>query len=264
MIRLIVLALLLGCFACQSSQPESFSEFISSNQVQLSKPIVNIDSTFFRNSAQVNIDFRLEGAECMYSWNNTSFQKFEETIQIKESGILTVKNISSDFVDSELVYIPAIKVNTLLKDAEIKIAPVPSESYPGQGAASLNDQIKGAYNFRDGNWCGFQDSLIQLSFEIKEPKKIEKVFISTLTDITSSIFNPISLELFIDGEKIVEQNWKAEKSLDTKEFNIIPLSFSSTEAKTILLNIGNMTEVPDWHPNKGNKPWIFIDEIIIE
>ncbi len=268
-LRCIAIVLLLFCVACNMQKIKiagnGVGEFVQEDEVKLAGPIVRIDSMFFKKQARVLADFRMEGASILYKFDDQEYSLYSEPIVSNRSGKITFRTEKETYNASDEFVMPFVKMNDHLKESNIQLIPAPDLAYSGDGSDSLSDQLKGDYNYREGNkWCGWQDSLVQIRIELASPMNLEKIWISTLTDIPSSIFNPKQISIFSENSLVAVGEWNMENDLNCKEYNIIPLSFTSIQISSVVIEIINEIEVPQWHPNSGNRPWVFIDEIILE
>lgn len=124
-------------------------------------------------------------------------------------------------------------------------------------------------NIKDGKWQGFHGKNVDIVFKLTQDKKVKSVEIGFLEDIRSWVFLPsqIIISSSTDGE-----NFKIESSenLNTTE-ETKPISIYNYHAKLqvtkkikyIKVQAKSIGNCPEWHYGKGNKSWIFIDEVEI-
>jgi hypothetical protein len=146
-----------------------------------------------------------------------------------------------------------------------------SKQYAGQPNALLNG-LRGAIMFRDGQWQGYQQVDFIGTIDLAEPMRLKKVTAGFLHDPGSWIFLPGNVKIYtstdgtnfreageinatqLQGIKdpfVKDYEWNLETELDQ------PVRFVRIHAK----NIG---VCPAWHPGKGDKAWLFVDEIVLE
>ena len=244
---------------------------LQAQEHQLSKPLIKVDGgSFFEQKAVVALDFRLEDAEIRFTLNDSEPTElsalYEKPFTIKKSSKLKVKAFKAGFLPSETVSTELIKLGKKIKS--IELSPDPSKSYPGDGGATLIDQKSGSLNFRDGHWIGYNFGPLEITIDLGERKAFQEAILSTLTSSGSWIMPPRSIKSFfsLDGETFKEG----------QTLTIIPLKehvsagksyykFQNEVAKVryIKFVIQTLTELPEWHPGKGNAAWLFLDEIII-
>lgn len=140
--------------------------------------------------------------------------------------------------------------------------------YAAGGNNALIDGLRGPDNFRTGSWQGYEGNNLEAVIELKAAKDISKISIGFLQDQNSWIFMPEEIEFYssADGKNFTligtDKNtigWN-EKGTILHDFSIQ----KNVNTKYIKIVAKNRGTCPDGHPGKGNKSWIFADEIIIE
>lgn len=244
---------------------------LSGQEYQLAKPLIKIEGgSFFERRAAVVLDFRLKDAEIRFTMDGSEpTQKsslYAKPISIKKSSKLKVKAFKAGFLPSETVSTELIKLGEKIKS--IEITPDPSKSYPGDGGATLIDQKSGSLNFRDGHWIGYNFGPVTLTMDLGKKKDFKEAILSTLTSSGSWIMPPRSIQSFFseDGETFEEGQTLA--IIPLKDHTSAGKSYYRVQNETgkvryIKFVIQSLTELPEWHPGKGNAAWMFLDEIII-
>jgi hypothetical protein len=240
-----------------------------SENFQLSKPIIEIDSLFFKNSCVVSIKQSEPNTIIYYTVDNTEPDStsliYDGSIVLKQSGSLKVKAIHPELKSSETISQKVIKVksNDLIK--EIILVTSANEQYPGGGASSFIDLQKGSLNFKEGKeWSGFQKSNVEIKIKLKRTSSLKSIHLSCLRDHGSWIFLPASITCNSNnttiGEKIIPEPLNNESSC----FSYLSLPLDKNVVSEINIQIESLNAIPDWHPGKGSMPWLFIDEVILE
>lgn len=141
--------------------------------------------------------------------------------------------------------------------------------YPGSGIYTLIDGFIGSSDFNNGKWQGFNGNNLDVTIDLGEVKKINKISARFLRDIKSYIFLPQSVEYFVSNnkkdfksiKKIISDLPNKEGKTIIKTFDFEPKNISARYIHIVAKNIG---VCPDWHIGAGDKAWLFTDEIIIE
>ncbi len=142
-----------------------------------------------------------------------------------------------------------------------------SDRYPGNGRQTLNDGLKGSLNYNDGYWQGFNGINADIVIDLGQDFAFNSINTTYLLDQKKWIFIPevVNYYFSVDGEKyqkiagVTHKIPLNDNSVLTNDFSIrlnkpMKVRFIRIEA----INIG---VCPEWHPGKGQKAWIFIDEI---
>jgi hypothetical protein len=156
-----------------------------------------------------------------------------------------------------------------IKPARAEFINQPDEKYKGEGATSLFDDKKGpAESFSDAAWLGFREKPFAAVFYFDEPKTINSISISYNKSVQSYIMPPESIEIWAGEEKnklrllkklTPEPTSKEELNVVRAEGIKIEIPQSSFGCYKIVVK--NISRLPSWHPGKGDKGWVFIDEI---
>jgi hypothetical protein len=141
--------------------------------------------------------------------------------------------------------------------------------YTGGGDFALIDGVRGAKNFTDGAWQGYQGQDMVAIVDLGRTQNVSKLGGGFLQDIASWIWMPrqIDFELSSDGK-----NFQPALTLtnDVSEiaYGAIVKDFVGTirpqQVRFVKIIARNIGPIPAWHPGAGGKAWIFADEIIIE
>ena len=106
----------------------------------------------------------------------------------------------------------------------------PNEKYTYNGATILTDGIRGDFNYSNGCWLGFKDTA-EGNNEMQEVGKLD-----------------------IPITKVQDKDGLREYSCD----------FSPIQASKIRIVIETTSQIPAWHGAKGEKAWLFVDEISVD
>ena len=153
--------------------------------------------------------------------------------------------------------------------ANIELASHPNPKYIGGGSNSLIDEKCGSRYFNDGRWLGFQTDDLEATIDLKESTDIQSIQIGLLQDASSWIFYPTSIRVAfsnnaIDFSEEVEITLEEMIDMNKKKIKRVDILLNETYVRFIKVKIKNRGTCPDWHPNKGGKAWLFIDEITVQ
>jgi len=145
----------------------------------------------------------------------------------------------------------------------------PYEQYTGGGDAALVNMIHGTTAYDDGNWQGYHQNDLDAVVDLGEVVPIRRISSSYLEDIATWIFCPSAVEYSVseDGGKYTEVGRfsaaapKAARAARIREFSK-PLA--GVKARYVRVFARNVGICPGWHNGKGEKAWLFADEIIVE
>lgn len=152
-------------------------------------------------------------------------------------------------------------------DSVIHLLP-PDEQYKDAGNKTLIDLAKGDNNFRSGKWAAFRQNRMECLLIFNTAPEISSVSLSTLIDIGAYIMPPQSVEVW-GGNDPKKLKWLGRvspvqpamaKPVYQKGYEV---KFDPVAVKYIKLIATPVAKLPAWHPGKGDKGWIFADEIFL-
>jgi hexosaminidase len=145
----------------------------------------------------------------------------------------------------------------------------PYQKYTGGGAFALTNGILGTRSYDDGNWQGYEQNDFDATVDLGKVITISKVTTHFLQDQHSWIFGPKVVEYDVseDGKTFVPIG-KFERPIPTsaQELSILEVSqpVSDVRVRYIRVYAQNLGLCPAWHPGRGGKAWLFVDEIVVE
>lgn len=144
-----------------------------------------------------------------------------------------------------------------------------SSQYPGNGADTIIDSLRGNTSFAAGEWQGFQGKTFEAVIDLKRPTKINEVGGNFLQSARSWIWMPARIE-FQATSNGVDFKTIAEIKTDVPLTEMEPLikefttKVSPGTATAIRVRAFSIGKIPQWHLGAGGDPWIFVDEVIIK
>ncbi len=144
-----------------------------------------------------------------------------------------------------------------------------SPRHAAGGRDALVDGFKGGPNVSDGFWQGFEGDDCEVTVDLGEIRPIARLSTSFLRATRSWVFYPTSVEYSVsaDGSNFVPAGTfeppaaKGHEEVKVADFARELHHVTGRYVKVLAKNLG---VCPDWHPGKGGKAWIFVDEITVE
>ena len=123
-------------------------------------------------------------------------------------------------------------------------------------------------NFRSGRWIGYKDDPLRATLQYKKPVTVSSVSISSLVDIGSYIMPPAQVEVWGGN---TASNLRLLKSLSPDQpkeqmpnaIRDYEVRFDPATVQVVKIVVTPVPKLPAWHPGKGEKAWIFLDEIFL-
>ncbi|MCB9286597.1 MAG: sulfatase-like hydrolase/transferase [Lewinellaceae bacterium] len=151
----------------------------------------------------------------------------------------------------------------------ISLLTLPSEKYAGKGAFTLLDGANGATAFGDGNWLGYEGGDLEAVVELKKEQDISEVGIRYLSHTGSWIFPPARIEVSFstDGQNFgnaIVEDIPPLKAAEKPEAITWKKEADGRKARFVKFEVKNTGRCPDWHMGKGEKAWMFVDEVFVD
>ncbi|MBQ8837932.1 MAG: family 20 glycosylhydrolase [Bacteroidales bacterium] len=132
---------------------------------------------------------------------------------------------------------------------------------------NLSDGIRGNQAFSGPEWAGWHGTDFSASIDMGG-EKCSSITLGTLSVKNDFIFNPtfISVSVSEDGENFTEI---ARKEIPVETANIpdgikdYTVAFEERSVSHLKIEAGCVKVLPDWHPGKGARGFLFIDEVIV-
>jgi hypothetical protein len=233
-------------------------------------PVFNTDSKKFRGEKLVEIESTEPNSKLFYVivTNNIEPKRFEYKEYEKPFYITETCKVytyckkgrnSSQFIHQKFYKIPS--------DKSIKILSDVNPMYTAGGPDALIDGIVGETNFKTGDWQSYVGTDFTAIIDLKEPRQVNQLSIHVLQDVGAWIWMPKYVQFFSSDDGVnfkeigQEDNAVSDKNYTPTQQNL----GGKADVKTRFIKIfaKNYGNVPDWHPGKGGKAHLFIDEIIV-
>ncbi len=194
----------------------------------------------------------------------TSSSRYSSPIELRHAATLTAI-VVRDGVES-YPYVKRFTFNKATgKVATLNTAPKDKHTYTG--AAILTDGLHGDANYANGTWLGFLDEPLSATIDMgKEPQSYSKITVEALVIKSDWIFNPSSITISTsdDGKhftQVATTTIATEVATDAEGIKRYDLAMPTSTARYIKVDVGTVTQMPEWHGGKGEKAYLFVDEI---
>jgi uncharacterized membrane protein len=208
------------------------------------------------------IRYTIDGSEP----DSTNSPVYKNVLPLQKGFLLKTRAVKKGWYSSEVIqryffvstYVPDSVV--LLKPADLK--------YSGKGARTIADLIKSDLGKGSGKWLGFRDNNFEALLSFDKPVNASSVTLSMLKELGGYIFPPTSVEIWggTEKDKLKLLSRVAPPAPAKGELNEnipIRLEFSPTALTYIKVVAKPVAKLPTWHAGKGEKGWIFVDEVLV-
>lgn len=242
--------------------------------VKLNAPGIETPKDVFTSSTRVHLKNFISGAQLRYTLDGTAPDSLHaqlytgDSISIEKSCLLRTRSFLPGWISSEITERQFYKIGALPDSVWLSYAPNPQ--YKSEGARTLFNQKVGDTDFRSPQWLAFRENPAEIWLYFTTPRKIGEITLSSLVDIGSYIMPPADIEVWggteekrlvllkkIKPEQPQAPGGTTKKSAYSLRFPARPLSF-------VKILVRPLSRLPAWHPGKGDRGWVFLDEIFIQ
>jgi hexosaminidase len=145
----------------------------------------------------------------------------------------------------------------------------PCGKYTGGGPFALTDGVLGTTSYDDGRWVGFEGMDFDATIDLGSPVDMTQLTTRFLLDYHSWIFGPkrVRYEFSDDGTTFTplgERAFPVPAAAQGTSILEYAQPAHGARARFVRVVAENLGVCPDWHPGRGGKAWLFVDEIIVE
>ncbi len=199
---------------------------------------------------------------------NKMLKDFYSLCKNDSINTLNEKGLTPEFFyNSTLRSIDVQVEGNLAFKKKVSCQPNSDPKYTGMGSQLLTNGVRGTEDYKI-NWLGWEAIDAEIIVDLDSVRKINEINISTLHKPDVWILHPVSIVCLLsnDGINYVYADEKKpdpelREKLDINTFNF---QLKDTKTRFIKLKLTNLKNLPQWHAYKGNKSWIFVDEIIVK
>ena len=199
---------------------------------------------------------------------NNLLERFYSLCKRDSIKTLNEKGLTPEFYyQSTLRNIDVQVEGNLAFKKKVNCTPLPDPKYTGIGVQMLTNGVKGSEDYKV-NWLGWEDNDVSITVDLGDVYNVHEVNISTLHLPDVWILHPVSIRCSIsnDGKSFIQVDEQItgndiKNKIDIKNYIF---KFKNTKTKYIRFFITGTKNLPEWHAYKGNKSWIFVDEITIK
>jgi uncharacterized membrane protein len=236
---------------------------------QLTPPKVKIDSTFFRDHANVEVKpsrgkvkyyYTLDGSE-----PTSNSILYTEPFQVKQTSELKIKATMEGWIDSKVIAFPLLKVG--IKPDRTILETKPDPDHAGKMDTTLVDGKSGDLNKDEKAYLGFVKRDHQVLFQFDSTRKLSQVSLSFLEDVPRGALAPEYVEVWGGNDKGKMQklgNFSTAPLKDKRPSakGLITINFPEQPLRYVRLKAKNSNVLPNGYEyGKDTRPGIYVDEV---
>jgi len=238
----------------------------------LTAPVLKNESTVLAENERAELKHQIPGVVIRYTTDGSvpdsiTSREYKEPIPVNGFTMVKARAVKDGWYSSPVIDFALFKKGIMPQKAELET--IPHERHKGEGGITLIDGKKGAPKiFTDAAWLGFKEQPFAAVFSFEKQQTISSISISYNMNVPSYIMPPTEVEVWGGDTKdklkllkkiIPPQTTKEEMNVVRNEAVKIEIPPSAFRYYKIMAK--NITKLPSWHPGKGEKGWVFIDEV---
>ncbi|MDQ6477137.1 FN3 associated domain-containing protein [Dyadobacter sp. LHD-138] len=151
----------------------------------------------------------------------------------------------------------------------VKLITAVDQKYKANGNITIADGVKSERQQNSGKWLGYRDNEFQSYLLFKKPVKASNVTLSMLRNVGGFVFPPVRIEVWGGANekslkllKVITPEMPVKETPNSENL-IFDAGFEPQELSCIKLVARPLSKLPAWHPKKGEKAWVLVDEVFV-
>lgn len=140
-----------------------------------------------------------------------------------------------------------------------------SDKYPANGLKTIVDGELGDVLDKNVRWQAYRENDLVIELEFDQEIEIDTIQLSCLVEHISWMFAPESVTIIYDGgEKMIEIKKQTKELIGSKREYVTLYFDKPIITKKVKIIAKPLSNIPEWHSAKGEKAWLFVDELIVK
>ena len=232
----------------------------------------NEDYRIYNHPLSISMTCAEKGAEIRYTLDGSEptekSKKYTKPLIINQSCKVKAKAFKNGMVPSFV----ALRQFNRLNIKNTTFVNPPAERYGKEADIALMDGKKGVSGDWQNDWLGFEGVDMEATMELAVPTIIKVVKIGLCHEPQSRVMWPkgVWVSFSKNGKDFTDWQMAELPVFDRPDkmqgFGRIEarLRTDGNQWKFVRVKVENQGVLPDWHPYKGQKSWIMVDEVTIE
>lgn len=240
-------------------------------KLKLGNPRLVNENFILASDETVKFKHNLPGSSIRYTLDgsapDSSSTLYEKPFSINSFTVIKAREFLENWETSDVSSFTFFQKGTVPTKAELTHEP--NVKYKGRGSVSLFDGTKGdAGAFTGDSWLGYKDKPFESWIFYENPPAISHLTLSYALNRVSYIMEPVSVEIWGGNDKKSMKLIKKERLPQAKDYGTnrvagIDLQFNPTTFSHYKVVAEPLRKLPSWHRGKGDKAWVFIDELFL-
>ncbi len=236
----------------------------------LNPPKISYEEVMFEGSSEVILSHPIRSAEIRYTLDGTepdsiNSMLYTQALVLTQSTQIRAKAYAAEWIGS--MESKALLFKEGLQPKSYQLSDEPNARYKAKGASSLFDGVKGKANHTTGDWLGFKDTPLEIEIYLEEKQQPKSLELSILLHEAAYIFPPETVEIWTGKSgvwsKVSLPQPETSAKIDEIRFGLLTFALPDSSFDQLKVKLKPISKLPSWHPGKGAKGWVFVDEIVL-
>lgn len=242
-------------------------------QLKLNPPVLETEERIV-NGAPLALKLKhyINGVTIRYTTDGTNPDSvnaaiYKDSVSLTKKAVFKARAFKQGWLGSDSI-VATFFQNTFRADSIRALTALDSVYKGAVGAKTLINGEKGDFNFRNGKWLGFRRNRMEMLLHYATPIQVSGVTLSSMVDIGGYILPPAAVEVWGgDNEnslkKLAHITPAQPDSMRSSYMTGFDCVFKPVTVRYLKVVAIPVATLPRWHPGKGQKAWIFTDEIFV-
>ena len=240
---------------------------------KLNAPIIAGDRQVFTTSTRVKLKNFIRGAVVRYTLDGslpdslTSPVSTGDSLVIDRTCVLSTRTFLPGWISSDVATRSFYQAG-LIPDSVVLVHP-PNPQYPGLGAKTLINRKIGDTDAKSNRWLGYRETNLEAFLYFRQPVVLSSVSFSTLVNIGGYILPAQQIEVW--GGSSAQQLVLLKKLRPPQPAQMgapaarvgFDCPFAARSIRVLKIVLRPVPKLPAWHPGKGERGWVFLDEVFL-
>lgn len=240
--------------------------------LKLTPPRILNDPKIYDQDFKIELGHPIEGVTIRYTLDGSTPDSLKG--EVYAGGVDAVTAVTAiraiafkdGWFGSEVVSASFYKSS--IRPDSIWFTSLPERKFFSKGAATLIDGESGIINFGSyEGWVGFRENKMEAHMIFTSPVKMNSVTLSTRHDHGAHLFPPQAVTVWggmeHDKMKLLSTLTPSQpSSYGSGMVAGLECIFPKQEIQYIRIVVEPVAKLPQWHKNKGEKAWFFVDELL--
>ncbi len=239
--------------------------------LKLTPPILENEDFVITEATPLKLKHYIKGTVIRYTLDDKdpdslSSTAYDKAIDMNSDLTLKAKAYKPGWISSDIIEQHFFK-GSYHADSAVLLSKI-DDKYKANGAKTIIDGEKSDMNFASGKWLGYREKPMEVMLMFNKPVEASSITLSMLQLTGAYIFPPAQVEVWGGNNK---NNLKLLSKLNPvqpdeksgQENLAVKCSFAKTSVSCIKLLVTPVKHLPAWHTGKGEKAWVFVDEVFV-